>query len=139
MKRFLLILSILFAGLILAGCSAADTSILNNKQAAENFELQRRIVFVNGITDSYLLEIEGRCSFEDEGTYVEVVCKTGVADNGQALTLRHVMGLSDNVTYVVEQLEENEVDTYHYRIVFRPETIAPYIDLQTSGDLEGDG
>lgn len=42
----------------------------NIKKAADNFEVNRRIVFYNGITDKYILEIEGRCSIDlnDKGT-----------------------------------------------------------------------
>jgi hypothetical protein len=58
---------------------------------------------------------------------VEVTCKTG--DNTY---IKNGMVLSDNVTVVWDQIEPNEVDPYHYQIVFRPETVAPYIDLETS-------
>lgn len=135
-KKFKYLIAVVAAvTLLLAGCSTdADVSLENNRKAAEQFELQRRIVFVNGITDAYLLEVEGRCSFEDTGSKVDVICKVA---EGQ--TLRHAMGLSDNVTYVVEQLEPNAVDFYHYRLVFKPEVIAPYIDLETSVDVERDG
>lgn len=128
------------AALVLTGCSSeADVAMENNKKASENFEILRRVVFINGITDTYLLEIEGACSFEDGGGNVQVVCKQGETPDGRALTVRHVMGLSDNVTYVVEQLEPEPVDIFHYRLNFRPEVILPYIDLETSIDVEGDG
>lgn len=128
------------AALLVTGCSSeADVALDNNVNAAENFEIQRRIVFINGITDTYLLEIEGRCSYEADGVTVQVVCKTGEDADGQTLIMRHTMVRSDNVTVVVEQLEAEPVDTYHYRLNFRPEVIAPYIDLETSVDVEQDG
>lgn len=134
------VLTVAGAVLLLGACSSdADVALENNRVAAEQFEIQRRIVFINGVTDTYLLEIQGRCSFEDEGVKIEVVCKTGEDEDGRALILRHSMGLSDNVTYVVEQLDPNPVDVYHYRAVFKPETLAPYIDIETSADIEGDG
>lgn len=50
------------AVLALAGCSSdADVASDNLSKAAEQFEVNRRIVFFNGITDKYLLTIEGRC------------------------------------------------------------------------------
>lgn len=120
--------------LALTACgSEAETTSYNLSQAADNFEVARRITFVNGITDKYLLTIEGLCSIKDSKDdnskgQLEVTCKVG---DGQYK--RHTLGLSDNVTYVVEQIEPSKVDAYHYRIVYRPETLIPDIDLRTSG------
>lgn len=120
--------------LALTACdSEAETTSQNLTQAADNFEVTRRITFVNGITDKYLLTIEGLCSIKDSKDdnskgQLEVTCKVG---DGQYK--RHTLGLSDNVTYVVEQIEPSTVDAFHYRIVYRPETLIPDIDLRTSG------
>ena len=46
---------------------------------------------------------------------------------------KHFLGLSDNVTYFIEQLEPVEADPYHYKVTFKPEEILPDIDLRTSG------
>lgn len=119
--------------LALTACdSEAETTSQNLTQAADNFEVTRRITFVNGITDKYLLTIEGRCSIKDSKDdnskgQLEVTCKVG---DGQYK--RHTLGLSDNV-YVVEQIEPSKVDAYRYRIIYRPQTLIPDIDLQTSG------
>lgn len=116
------LLSGVIAGTALLGaCSSpADVASENLSNRAEHFEIDRRIVFVNGITDEYLLVIEGRCSIEDEGTQLEVTCKRG--DNDY---VKHFLGLSDNVTYVVEQLVGADVSESRYRVNFRPETIIP--------------
>lgn len=112
-------------GLIaLTGCvSDADAVSENLSTAADQFEIERRIVFLNGITDTYLLSIEGRCSITDEGNQLEVVCKLG-PDSYK----KHFLGLSDNVSYFVEQLEAADADEYHYRVIFKPEVIVPNID-----------
>lgn len=117
----------------LGACSAADRVNQNNRTAADNFEIERRIVFFNGITDSYLLEIQGRCSITDEtgkaggASQLEVICKTGEKE-----FKKHMLGLSDNTSYFVEQLEGADTSSYHYRVIFRPEEIIPDIDLETS-------
>jgi hypothetical protein len=122
-------LGITAATILLTGCStAADTTSYNISQAAENFEVDRRIVFFNGITDTYLLEIQGRCNIEDDGGQLEVTCKLGEDEYK-----KHFLGLSDNVSYFVEQTEPSDVDPFHYRVIFRPETIIPDIDISTSG------
>lgn len=115
------------AATTLTACSEADTTSHNLSKAADNFEVNRRIVFFNGITDTYLLTIEGLCSITDEGNQLEVTCKVGEDEYK-----KHFLGLSDNVSYFVEQTESAEVDPFHYRVIFRPETIVPDIDLETS-------
>ncbi len=117
------------AAMALTGCTAADTASHNVSQAAENFEVLRRVVFFNGITDTYLLTIEGYCNIEDEGNQLEVTCKVGEDEYE-----KDFLGLSDNVSYYVEQLESSNVDPFHHRVIFRPETIVPDVDLETSGN-----
>ena len=130
-----LALTVAAGALLLAGCSSdAQVASHNLSRAADQFEIERRVVFFNGITDTYLLTIEGRCSIEDQGSQLEVTCKVG-----DESFKKHFLGLSDNVTYFVEQTEAAKADVYHYRVIFKPEVIAPYIDLETSVDLEGDG
>ena len=67
------------AALSLAACNAADTASRNISYESDNFKVMRRIVFVNGITDKYLLSIEGLCSItkDKEDNQLEVTCKTG--------------------------------------------------------------
>lgn len=132
------IVVLLFALLALipftTACSSeADVASENISTAADNFEVNRRIVFINGITDKVLLEIEGRCSIKDEGHQLEVTCKISEGDEAKNF-FKHFLGLSDNVSYYAEQLEGIDVDVYHYRRTFSPETAIPDIDLRTSGE-----
>lgn len=112
----------------LVGCtSEADTVSHNLSKSADSFEVQRRVVFFNGITDKYLLTMEGLCSITDEGGQLEATCKVG---EGQYK--KHFLGLSDNVSYFVEQTDAKFEDPFHYKVIFRPEAIVPDVDLQTS-------
>ena len=43
----------------------ADVASYNLSQAADRFEITRRIVFYNGITGNYILTVEGLCSIVD--------------------------------------------------------------------------
>lgn len=116
--------------LTLTGCTRdAQVASENLSRAADNFELERRIVFYNGITGTYLLAIEGKCAFDatSAANKVDVTCKTG---NGEFK--KHSLGLSDNVTYFSEQIESKGVSVYHYKVDFKPELIVPDIDLKTS-------
>jgi hypothetical protein len=116
------------AGLTLTGCtSAADKANENLSKAAENFEVPRRIVGINGITDKPLFSVEGFCSYETEGGTFDVICKQ--PDGSIERTTMH---LSDNVTFVSTQMGGKKVDLFKSRIIFRPETIVPNFDLSTS-------
>jgi hypothetical protein len=116
----------------LAGCSTdADVASRNLSTAAEQFQVNRRIVFFNGITDKYLLEIQGLCSVESADSALmgslEVTCKTGPSS-----FKKHFLGLSDNVSYFVEQIEGADVSTYFYKVIFKPSVIIPDIDIKVS-------
>lgn len=124
MKKILLLIGILF----IVGCdSDARVASRNLSQAADMFEISRRVVFYNGITGDYILVVEGRCSINADNVdnQLELTCKTG-PDSYK----KHFLGLSDNVTYFAEQLESAPVDTFHYRVIFKPETIVPDIDMR---------
>ena len=131
MKRINVILAGIAVPLMmvgLTGCfeSDADVASKNLSKAADNFEIVRRVVFYNGINGEYMLTIEGRCSLgnHDDAGELSVTCKVGDGFK------KHFLGLSDNVTYFVEQLEGKNVSTSHYRVVFKPSTIGPDIDVR---------
>ena len=128
-------LAVLFASIIagVTGCSDAKIASANLTRSADMFEIERRVVFFNGITDKYLLLIEGRCSISDRGHLLSVTCKVG--RNGYK---KHLLGLSDNVSYFVEQLEQSRVSAYNYRVIFKPEAIIPDIDLRSSNFTGGE-
>lgn len=122
--------SFLAAGLMVLSLTACDDAIVatnNLIKAADNFEVNRRIVFYNGITDTYMLEIEGRCSIDlnQNNTAFNVICDVG---NGNYK--RHTLVLSDNVTAFVEQIEPNKVSKNFYRVTFKPSAIIPNIDIR---------
>jgi len=128
-------LSVLLMGLLLivvpliaCGCSTdADVASYNLAKQAEDFQLNRRVVFYNGITGEYMLTIVGRLSIEADGTdkQLEVTVKTGPKE-----FKKHTLGLSDNVTYFCEQLAPAKASVYMYTVTFKPSTIIPSIDLQ---------
>jgi len=127
-KKGYIALLLLAITLVAAGCSQADVASENLSKAADSFEINRRIVFYNGITGEYMLTIEGLCSLgnNDPSGQLTVTCKTG-----EKKYKKHFLGLSDNVTYFVEQVEDAKADAFHYRVIFKPQTIVPDIDLQT--------
>ena len=126
MKKFIVSL---LGVITLWGCTSdADRASQNMSKAADNFEVTRRIVFYNGITDSYMLTLEGLCSLgnHDSSKRITVTCKTGPSSYK-----KHFLGLSDNVTFFVEQIEANQVDVYSYRVIFKPQSVIPDIEVKT--------
>lgn len=131
LKKSLVAIAVAVAAVVgIAACGQNDADVVseNISTAADNFEIQRRIVFYNGITGDYMLTIEGLCSLGnfDTDKRLSVTCKTS-----DTAYKKHFLGLSDNVTYFVEQIESARVSPYHYRVVFKPDVIIPDIDVRT--------
>jgi hypothetical protein len=122
-------IALALAAVGLASCANdADVASRNISQAADNFEIARRVVFYNGITNDYMLEIQGFCSLGNASTgknSVSVTCKTG-----PGIYKKHFLGLSDNVTFFAEQLDAAQASTSFYRVTFKPSVIIPAIDLR---------
>lgn len=133
MKKILLITLMLISLTSLTSCERdAQVASRNLSKAANMFEIDRRIVFYNGITGEYILTIEWKCSISNSSTYdmsgwFEVTCKTWENE-----FKKHFLWLSDNVTYFAEQLNSKGVSVFHNRIIFKPQTIIPDVDFQWS-------
>jgi hypothetical protein len=121
------ILSLALVGLLAACSTDADVASRNLSQAADNFEIARRVIFYNGVTNDYMLSIEGFCSIGSTSSSkgISVTCKTG-----PGTYKKHMLGLSDNVTYFVEQMEPAAAGTSRYRVVFKPSVIVPDIQVK---------
>jgi hypothetical protein len=127
-RRLLAAVLIVVALAAAYGCdNDAMVASRNLSQAADMFEINRRVVFYNGITGEWILSVEGRCSMtaDRSDNQLELTVKTGPNEYK-----KHFLGLSDNVTYFAEQLDAAGVDVYHYRIIFKPATIIPGIDAR---------
>lgn len=122
-RKIVALAAALLAGAVaLAGCSSdADVANENIKKKAENFEIPRRIVAVNGITGEYLLEVKGFCSLEwPDGQRSDIICKL---PTGQFV--KNTIHLSDNVTVVSEQTDGTTLSTDRYEVNFKPQAIVP--------------
>lgn len=123
LKVQLMLLATLVMGLI--GCTEASRVSNNLSKAAEEFEIDRRIVFYNGITDKYMLVIEGRCSVNVVNKQLSVTCKTNAGTYR-----KHYLGLSDNVTYISEQIADASISSSQYRVIFKPSALIPNIEIK---------
>ena len=107
---------------VLTGCTAADDVNYNLSQAADNFEVVRKITVYNARTDMIIMEMEGLMSLSNNSTSELVVtCKTGESEYK-----KNYVYLNDYVIYVVEDITGTVTDPYHYKIHFY--TAVPDID-----------
>ena len=114
----------------LAACQDdATVASYNLSKAADNFEVLRKVVFYNGITDEIMYELEGRCSIrvDRSDSQLETTCKIGPSEYR-----KDFLGLADNVSYMVLQSETVDASVYHFRRTFKPQSIVPDIDFRGS-------
>jgi hypothetical protein len=43
---------------------------------------------------------------------------------------KHFVGLSDNVSFVVQQTDTKDVSRYHHRVLIKPENVLPEFDYE---------
>jgi hypothetical protein len=115
MKRIICILLLTLAALsCFASCTAAENVNHNLSQAADNFQVVRKITVYNARTDLIVMEMEGYMSITNNSTNELVVtCMTGA---GQYK--KNYVYLNEYVIYVVEDITGTTTDPYHYTVKF---------------------
>lgn len=124
MKKIIaLILAVICLCTCLVGCTEADNVNHNLSQAADNFQVTRKITVYNARTDLIIMEMEGAMSLSNNTTNELVVtCMTGPNQYK-----KNYIYLNDYVIYVVEDITGTVTDPYHYKIHFY--TALPDIDI----------
>lgn len=129
MKKKLIMMITIVLLILTSSCTNTDAGIVasNLSKDADMFRIQRRVVFYNGITGEYILVIEGFCSIKADkyDEQLELTVKTGENEYK-----KHYLGLSDNVTYFAEQIESTSANPYHYKVIFKPKSIIPDIEIR---------
>jgi hypothetical protein len=137
-------LAAVIAAIVVAGCgSAAQVASHNISTEADNFQIARNISFYNGITGQNILVIKGLCSIgsgtdstnpPSRGGDLTVTCETKPGK-----FIKDFLGLSDNVTYVSQQVVGASVSDTHYEVIWRPSTLIPNINIDTSASSSESG
>ena len=124
MKKIVaLILAVICLCTCLVGCTEADNVNHNLSQAADNFQVTRKITVYNARTDLIIMEMEGNMSLSNNTTNELVVtCMTGPNEYK-----KNYIYLNEYVIYVVEDITGTVTDPYHYKIHFY--TALPDIDI----------
>lgn len=121
MKKLCLIFMVLCLTCItLAGCTEVSKVSKNLSMEADNFNLSRRLTVFNVRTDTILFQMTGNFSIEtDEADgQLEITCEI---ENGRYS--KHFVRLSDEITYIIEDLNGADVSKYSYELNFLPKAI----------------
>lgn len=108
------------------GCTTSETVNYNLNKEADEFKIYRRITVTNARTDSIMMQAEGYMSLSNNSSSELVV----TIRTGEDTYYKDYIYLNEWTCYVMEQLEPNSVDKYHYELVFYPERIVPDIEIK---------
>ena len=135
LKAVLLTAGAIVVAVIISACGSKASVVANNLSTeADNFQIPREITFYNGITGQDILVIKGLCSIGSgvsstdpphSGGNLAVTCEVG-----KGKFIKDFLGLSDNVTYVMQQQVGVAVSDAHYLVIWRPSTLIPGISVQ---------
>lgn len=123
MKKCIIAILMVFVLMItFVGCTQSERVSYNLSQEADNFNDVRQLTVVNCLQGDVIFQMTGKMSITADTTdnQLEVIVED---ENGDYK--KHFIGLSDNVTYVVEDITSGEVEKYKYTLNFNPEMWIP--------------
>jgi hypothetical protein len=105
----------------------ADRVSYNLSQQADNFNDVRQLTVINCLQGDVLFQMTGKMSINADmaDNQLEVIVED---ENGNYK--KHFIGLSDNVTYVVEDITSGDVSKYKYTLNFNPNMWIP-VNIET--------
>lgn len=111
----------------LTGCTQAERASSNLSKEADNFNVVRRLTVINCIQGDVLFQMTGKMSLtvDAAGSKIDVIVED---ENGNYQ--KHFVGLSDNVTYTIEQLQAKNVSNYKFTLNYNPKMWIP-VDVKT--------
>ena len=119
MKKILVVILLLSFLFVLSSCTQADKVQSNLKREADDFNVRRRITVLNTRTDTPMMQITGLLSIDvDKDGDLNIIIEK--SPNEFVLNYAH---LSQDTTYIVEQIETKEVSKYKYEIIFYPQNL----------------
>jgi hypothetical protein len=126
-KVFCVLLLVALLGVMtctLTGCfdTEADRVSYNLSQEADNFNNVRQLTVINCLQGDVLFQMTGKISIEADtvDNQLEII-----VEDEDGKYKKHFIGLSDNVTYVVEDITADDVDKYKYTLNFNPKMWLP--------------
>ena len=130
MKKRILVIGMLIALMfVLAGCTQSEVVTHNLRKEAEEFNIRRRITALNTRTDKPLMQITGLLSIDvDSDGDLNITVEKAPGEY-----ILNYVHLSQDTTYLVEQIETTEVNKYKYEIILYPQRlISGWLDYKIS-------
>jgi len=122
MKRIISIVLMVTMAITIGGCSEADRVSQNLSQEADNFNVVRELTVVNCIQGETLFQMTGKMSIKADTADKQLEV---TVENSDGSYQKHFIGISDNVTYVIEQKNYKNVDKYQYTLNYNPKMWIP--------------
>lgn len=120
-----LVVVLVVASMIMAGCSEADKVNANISKQADYFDCERKITVYNARTDKIILEAEGFMSISNNvSNELVVTVKTGPSEYK-----KNYIYLNQYTMYVVEDITGTHTDPYHYKLYFHT-NILPDVEVK---------
>lgn len=127
-KKLFALVIVVFSAVLMVSCSKSDRVSYNLSREADELNITRRVTVINGITNQIIFQATGQMSIEyvEERKQLNIIA---LGENGEYK--KHIVGISDNVSYMVEDITGMKgVDT-KYRLYFNPDMVVP-IDVKLS-------
>lgn len=116
----------------LSGCTQAERASYNASKDADNFNVERRLVVVNTVTDTVLLEVVGKLSVREDRSEGQNQLEVTVLQPDNTIR-KHLVGLPPTVVYTVEDMNGSDVSLSRYQISYMPEAVVP-IEFKNAND-----
>lgn len=121
-RKVILVVLVMILGVLLLGCSRqADKVSYNLSQEADNFNITRKLSVINQRTDTLLFTMVGNFSVQQSSGDLDII-----GENEDGTYYKHFVYLSDEITYIVEDLGKTTTNRYRYQINFNPNMIIPF-------------
>lgn len=123
-NKFAMVIVVLTIVFLISGCSESSRVESNLSKEADNFNIVRQLTVMNCIKGDVLFQMSGKMSItaDVDDNQLEII-----VENEDGSYVKHFVGLSDNVTYVIEDLNlgKNDVEKYKYTLNFNPNMWIP--------------
>lgn len=113
---------IFVSAMLLTACSKADRISYNVSREADDMNIVRKVTVINAIQGEILYQMTGKMSIRADSSDQQLEIVAEAEDGGYK---KHFIGLSDNVTYIVEDITGADVSDTKYRLIFNPDMVIP--------------
>lgn len=128
MKKCICLFFVLISTICLTACQTeADKVSYNLSLEADNFNNVRQVTVINCLQGDVLFQMTGKMSITADTADKQLEI---VVEENEGSYKKHFIGLSDNVTYVVEDITSKDVSQYKYTLNFNPKMWLP-LEIET--------